>query len=39
MAKMVVIKESEDRNEKYDQLKYVEFLEFLGRAAQLKFKD
>ena len=36
---MVVITESQDRYQKYDEIKYVEFLEFLGRCAQFKFKD
>ena len=38
MSKMAVIKDTSDR-ESYEQMKFVEFLEFIGRCAYTKFKE
>ena len=38
MSKMHVILETTNKHQ-YDEMKYVEFLEFIGRCAHLKYKD
>ena len=38
MCKMTVPLESEDTSAKYKRLQFVEFLEFLGRVAEVKYK-
>ena len=40
MSKMFVIKESNDKeHQKYNEIKYCEFLEFICRIAFIKYKD
>jgi len=38
MSKMAVVSDTGDRA-KYDELKFVEFLEFIGRCADIKYRD
>mmetsp|Transcript_30988 Transcript_30988/g.41096 ORF Transcript_30988/g.41096 Transcript_30988/m.41096 type:complete len:227 (+) Transcript_30988:1741-2421(+) len=38
MSKMAVVLDTTDRA-KYEELKFVEFLEFIGRCAHIKYKD
>ena len=38
MSKMAVVKDTSDRDV-YDQMKFVEFLEFIGRCAFSKYKE
>lgn len=38
MSKMHVVQETTNKN-LYDEMKYVEFLEFMGRCAYAKFKE
>ena len=39
LSKMTVEQENEDGPRDYNQIKFVEFLEFIGRLAWFKFKD
>ena len=39
MSKMCVILDTTDQRQKYEELKFVEFLEFVGRCAHVKYKD
>ena len=39
MCKMTCVKESDDSSVQYKRLQFVEFLELIGRIAQLKYKS
>ena len=40
MSKMTVAEENNDKDyDKYSKLKFVEFLEMIGRVAHMKFKN
>ena len=38
MSKMTVVEESEDANYEYTYLHWPEFIEFIGRLAQVKYR-
>ena len=39
LSKMTVIEENESGNFEYTHLRYVEFLEFIGRISWFRYKD